>query len=463
MYKSTSLHFKVLSCLAACLLRAAAEAGAAILDTNFTATVSGAFVHSIAAAPEGKVLLGGSFSTVNGVSMHCVARLNSDGSLDPAFNPGSGANGEILALVALPDGKAIVGGSFTSVNRVLRNRIARLNPDGSVDTDFNPGTGAEASIRVLRLQPDGKILLGGQFSRYNGTPRSCVARLNSDGSVDTTFSPGRGVGGTLFVNTMAVLSDGKIMVGGDFSLFDGHPCGSIVRLLSDGSLDPTFSSGKGPTPDNPIISLAIQSDGRIVIGGSFNSYQGVRRINIARLEIDGSLDTTFDPGKGISGGLYNMIQSVAICPGGEILVGGAFERVNGLARANLVLLNADGTLQTNFMTKVDAPVRSILLQDQTSSILFAGEFTRVDGTSRGRVARLNGSAPARQARLINCNAGPDGFHCRAESMAPVVALECSVDLVHWLPLCTNATLNARTDFHDAATATLTCRFYRLRQ
>ncbi|MHC1763829.1 MAG: delta-60 repeat domain-containing protein [Verrucomicrobiia bacterium] len=427
------------------------------VDPQFKPAFSGAFVHSVASAPGGKVLLGGNFGSVDRIPRSCIAQLNADGSLDRQFDPGKGANAEVLAVAAQRDAKVVLAGSFTSVNGLSRNRIARLNPDGSHDEEFDAGKGADRSVRAVRLQPDGKILIGGEFSRFDGIARSCVARLNPDGSLDTGFDPGRGVGGTTFVNALAELGDGKVLVAGDFSSFDGHPCGSIVRLRPNGSFDASFDSGVGTTPDNPIISIVVQPDGKIVIGGSFYKYRGVSRVNIARLNSDGTLDESFDPGKGISGGLYNMIQSVALWEE-RILVGGSFARVNGTVQANLVALDFDGHMCTNALPVVDSPVRFIVVNPD-DSILLGGEFTKVGGAPHSRVARLRSPAP--ETRLLSWGfAGPE-FRCRATSTCPSMVCEASTDLVQWTPIRTNATVNGMAEFHDANEA-LPCRFYRVR-
>jgi uncharacterized delta-60 repeat protein len=136
-------------------------------------------VRALALQPDGKLLIGGDFTTYNGTPRNLIARLNADGSLDASFNPGSGANFEVHALALQSDGKVLIGGTFTSYNGTPRNRIARLNADGSLDASFNPGTGANSSVYALALQPDGKLLIGGAFTAYAFTPRTRLARLHA--------------------------------------------------------------------------------------------------------------------------------------------------------------------------------------------------------------------------------------------------------------------------------------------
>src|SRR6185369_14420460 len=115
-----------------------------------------------------------------------IARLNSDGTLDSSFLvPGSGVNGDVGSLALQADGKTVIGGVFTSVNGTTRNGIARLNSDGTLDTSFlAAGSGTNSSVLAIAVQSDGKIVIGGFFTSVNGTTRNGAARLNVDGTLD---------------------------------------------------------------------------------------------------------------------------------------------------------------------------------------------------------------------------------------------------------------------------------------
>lgn len=237
------------------------------LDSGFTTGIVGSEVLGIALQPDGKIIAVGGFGVVNGSSQTHITRLNADGALDPTFSPTVGANGQINCVALQPDGRIVIGGLFTTVNGAPTNRIARLTSTGLSDSSFNPGTGANSSVVSIALQPDGKILLGGSFATINGTSRSGIARLNSDGTLEnaTTFNPGTGPGGT--INNLALQTDGKILCGGGFSTFNGSPRSNLVRLGSDGTLESAaaFSAGVSGT----IYSIALQGDGKILLGGSF--------------------------------------------------------------------------------------------------------------------------------------------------------------------------------------------------
>jgi len=371
-------------------------------------------IRSLALQPNGRVLIGGGFTNYNGISRNGIARLNADGSLDASFNPGIGANSWVNSLALQPDGKVLIGGEFTNYNGISRNRIARLNADGSLDANFNPGTGVEgsfSSVESLALQSDGKVLIGGDFTDYNGISRNGIARLNADGSLDATFNPGTGADNT--IQSLALQPDGKVLIGGDFTNYNGTPRNRIARMNADGSLDATFNPGTGvgggsfPT----VLSLALQPDGKVLIGGEFTSNNGTPRNRIARLNADGSLDASFNPGTGVNA----AVADISLQPDGKVLIGGFFSTYNGTSRNNIARLNIDGSLDASFNpgTGADNTIRSLALQHD-GKVLIGGWFSSYNGTSRNYIAGLNadGSLDA------NFNPGPGiGANSSVRSLA----------------------------------------------
>src|SRR6185369_6599819 len=160
-----------------------------------------------------------------GFSRRRMTRLNPDLSLDTHFSsasPTAGADNSVFAIVAQTDQRILIGGLFTSFNSVNRNYLARLSLDGSIDTTFNPGSGPNGAVNVALETftsggTDRKLLVGGAFTLMNATPRNYIARLNNNGSVDPNFDPG--LGGDAPVFAMALQPDGKLLVGGDFTTF----------------------------------------------------------------------------------------------------------------------------------------------------------------------------------------------------------------------------------------------------
>src|ERR1700682_532602 len=241
---------------------------------------------SIAVQPDGKIIVGGGFTHLGGgtgtatVRNH-IGRLNADGTVDMSFNPGT--NSIVQTVAVQPDGKILIGGNFSAVGggdglATLRQYIARLNADGTVDMSFNPG--ANNVVYALVVQPDGKILVGGNFFKLGGggvgtTTRNAIGRLNADGSLDNSFDPGASkVGGVPIVYTMALQPDGKVVVGGYFQGLGGGT-GSTVRnwigrINADGTLDTPFNPGATFT----VNTSALQADGKIVLGGDFQGLGG---------------------------------------------------------------------------------------------------------------------------------------------------------------------------------------------
>ena len=353
----------------------------------FTNTTVNGYVLAIAVQSDGKVLIAGNFTTVNGVARSYIARLNSDGSTDYAFGNGVVYPNNMRSLAVQSDGKVLIGGSFTTVNGVARQNLARLNSDGTLDTTFGDGlAGPNSTVSAVVVQSDGKVLIVGGFNLVNGVARGCLARLNSDGSLDTGFANGL-AGANGAIGSVAIQNDGKVLIGGSFTTIHGVTCGNLARLNSDGSLDTTFGNGLAGA-DSSVFSVAIQSDGKVIIGGYFAMVNGVARGRIARLNSDGSLDAGF--GNGLVGA-NATVYSVAVQSDGKVMIGGSFTMVNGAARGCMARLNSDGTLDTGFgngLAGADFSVQSMAVQSG-GKVLIGGTFTTVNGVARGYLARLN--------------------------------------------------------------------------
>ena len=311
------------------------------VDNTFNngGTGTNSTVLTIAVQSDDKVLMGGHFSQYNGVIVPTrIIRLNADGSFDNTFNNGGfGPNMPVISIVLQSDGLVLIGGSFSQYNGVnVPGRIIRLNVDGSVDNTFNNGgTGANSHVRSVVLQSDGQVLIGGSFSQYNGVNvPNRIIRLNADGSIDNTFNNG-GTGANSHVRSVVLQPDGKILIGGEFSQYNGvnAPFG-IIRLNADGSIDNTFNNG-GIGTDNTVHSIAIQSDGKLLIGGDFMQYNGVDVPDrLIRLNADGSIDNTFNNG---GTGVDVLVLSVALQADDKVLIGGFFDMYNGVDRPDGIM------------------------------------------------------------------------------------------------------------------------------
>ena len=212
-------------------------------------------VYALALQPDGKAVVGGDFTAINGIVRNRIARLDTNGFVDAAFYPGTGADGYVSSVALYPAGanagRILIGGGFTSLNNIQRNSIARLRPNGSLDASFNPGTGADGPVYAVAIQPDGRVVIGGDFTLFNGADRNRVARLNDDGSLDTTFDPGAGADGAIW--TLALQNDGHIVLGGDFLAVNGIPLSGTARLTPDGAVDFTFNPGQANGPSMPTL------------------------------------------------------------------------------------------------------------------------------------------------------------------------------------------------------------------
>jgi uncharacterized delta-60 repeat protein len=181
------------------------------------------------------------------------------GSLDITFNPGSGANGLVNAIAVQPNAKVLISGYFISVNGTNRHYIARLNSDGNLDSSFDPGDGSDYGINASALNPDGTVLIGGAFNIVNASISRGIARLRADGSFDTSFTPGSalGVGGEVFF--IAVQTNGQCVVGGKFTTsYNAVNHANIARLNTNGSVDTAFNLGTGA--NDSVLTVALQND-----------------------------------------------------------------------------------------------------------------------------------------------------------------------------------------------------------
>jgi uncharacterized delta-60 repeat protein len=303
------------------------------LDTTFVANLSRSFVRTAGFQSNQKLILGGVLMVTGTTNIQRLVRLNADGSLDPSFNPGTGPNGRIQQLLVQPDDKIIITGDFTRFNGVVCNRIGRLQSNGTLDSSFNSGAGPNDNINAMALQSDGKLIVVGDFTLYNQLIRNRIARLDQAGSLDAAFNSQAGA--NLSIATVTTGAQGKIFLGGDFTLVNGTNRARVARLQSNGLLDLSFSAGTGP--DNHVGELQVQADGKLLIGGFFSSVAGASRNRIARLNADGSLDPRFDVGIGAD----NTVYSICLQGDNKILIGGSFQNVNGISRSFLARLYND--------------------------------------------------------------------------------------------------------------------------
>jgi uncharacterized delta-60 repeat protein len=366
------------------------------------------YIGDFEVLPDGSIVIGGSFTSINGVQRKNFAKLQPAGNVDLSFAPTADVN-SFQGIELLSNGQIVVntGSQFLrfnangtldntfnspanlsgiitwridSANRIVflgrigaNGRYARLNADGSLDTTFNPALTAPGTVTVMALQSDGKIIVFGNFSKMNGVARSRLARLNADGTTDMSFDPGSGFNNQ--VNSIVIQSDGKILVGGNFTNYNGVARANLARLNADGSLDNGFAPSINASINGGVFSIAVQTDSKILVGGDYSSVNGAARNGVARLNSDGTLDTAFNAGLGSS-----IIRSIVVQPDGKIMIGGTFTGISGFNRSNLVRLNSDGSLDSAFNAGNFTTVKQIALQSDGKYVIL---------TEAGLIARLN--------------------------------------------------------------------------
>lgn len=364
------------------------------------------YVHSVSLQSDGKIVIGGEFTEYKGIIRNRIARLNSDMSLDTSFNVGSGANNIVRKTLITSDGNTIIGGDFSTYNGVSKMGIVKLNSsDASINSTFNVGTGLNSGgyINVLEQQTDGKVLIGGYFSSYKGTSKVSIARLLSDGSIDTSFN-------TTFiasideVTAIAIQSDGKILVAGFFSTF-GSSTKYLVRLNSNGTVDTTYNTGTGF--DDPVQCLKLQSDGKLLVSGRFHVFNGNWVGPLIRLNDTGSIDSTFVPGVIMFGDdVFTGINTIAIQSDNKIIFGGTiFDSGNRIAR-----IMPNGSFDSTFNTgsgfgpaigrlSLGSSLKSVAIQPD-GKIVCGGAFNSYNEISANNITRINPSNPTEIGRFV---------------------------------------------------------------
>ncbi|HLH54267.1 MAG TPA: delta-60 repeat domain-containing protein [Verrucomicrobiae bacterium] len=396
---------------------------------SFNASAN-AVVDTVATQPNGRVLVGGQFSSLDGESHVAFGSVLADGSLDhvfgSAFQPVSNFSPEEVVCTAIQSsGKVWLGGNF---NALSRECLLRLNSDGSLDTNFDAGfLGANVWVDCLHSQPDGKLLVSGSFTMLLGQPVANLGRINEDSSLDSAFKAAPNGQ----VSAIALQPDGKIVVAGAFTSIGGGACNYIGRLNPDGTLDTNFNA----TAQRGLVScLLVQPDGKILAGGLFTSLGGHPRTKLGRLNSDGSLDLSFNP----QPDNHNSwgIRSLLLQTDSKILVGGDFVTMAGTNRPSIARLNSDGTLDPTFDAQVatssplGAEMVVSLAAQNDQHILVGGSFTFLDGAAHNNVGRLTNVDPSTQS-LTNDTSSVTWLRGGSSIEVEYVTFEGSMDGTNW--------------------------------
>ncbi|MCX6926903.1 MAG: hypothetical protein NT154_27405, partial [Verrucomicrobia bacterium] len=355
------------------------------LDSTFHPGGGGSegIVFSLAEQPDGKVFVGGYFSTFDGEPHGGLVRLYPDGSVDTNFTAsGYVGQGAVTWVLLQPDGKLVVRGWFTNFNGVSVTNLVRLDPNGSLDPSFTAsinmtdacgGLGTAVPM-PMALQPDGKIVIGGPFGEVNGVAVTNLVRLDPDGSIDPGFTTS--FSAAYCTAAIALQPDGRMLTGG---------AGGVTRLETNGVSDASFNAG----PIGWVVAIVLQPDGKIVIGGGFQMVHGVPRVNLARLNPDGTLDETFVPP--VSDWLANsQVNTLVLQPDGKLVAGLWTTEAPGVAR-----FNPDGSLDSSFHRGYCTSFAFLggilsMIRLANGQILVGGDLSYYDSIPVAQIARLHG-------------------------------------------------------------------------
>jgi uncharacterized delta-60 repeat protein len=434
-----------------------AQPGALDLSFNPGSGTGGGetYVSAMCLMSNGEILVAGEFTTFNGFPRHYVARLNSDGSLDQTFDPGTGPNNFPSVVVVQTNEMVLIAGQFQVVNGLYQPFVARLRADGSLDPTFT--NIANGGVYALANLNNGGFLAAGSFTTVNGTTMHNVACFNANGSLDPSFSPGvisNNAGGSEDVHAIAVQPNGFVVIGGDFTSVGGQSCQCLARLNSSGAVDTTFvGPGSIGGASYPVItSILLESNGQMVVGGNFSSINGYAELGVARLNSDGTLDTSFRALPNGSG----TAPPLAVQSNGKILIGEYNSTV-------LERLNTDGSQDTTLSVTLPGSfdLQALAVQTDGKILMAGGLFPAGNGTYLNSIARLLGdSASQAGVQLLNMNLYPGMF--LSGSIGTKYRIEYTTSLIPpslWTPL-TNLTLTNSPTFVADPTLPQGSRFYR---
>ena len=390
-------------------IRAHAQPGA--LDPSFKFAVSDVFPSTAAVQADGKVVIGGGFGQVLGQPRGGLARLLADGTLDTTFSVGKGVQvvtdpivlpgnivispggtiaGAVNSADVQADGKVVIVGNFNRYDGATTVNIARLNANGALDASFNTGAGLDSGGNWVKVLPSGKILaVGGK--KYRGTALNLgVVRINPDGSFDSSFNgPVLDFGGSL--GGVEVQADGKIVGAASYLNSSFRLVTQIIRLNEDGSLDATWT--RGTLAAGSVARCMIQPDGKVVVGGTgFTTYDGVPVKNLFRLTRTGAVDQTFDAS--VLGSTF-VVSGVADSTGRLVLCRG------GVGDSTPIRLLADGAKDATFSMPTGFGAYGFQLQSDGKILVRGNQIAGV--TLSFGLYRLNGGGAAIEAPTISQN------------------------------------------------------------
>lgn len=395
------------------LWRVPAHAQSAAIDlsfqtgTGFTGPLNLTWTRDVAVALDGGIYVGGRFTSYQGTPVGYIVKMYSDGTIDPSFNTTIGANDVVNCIHVMDDGRLMIGGKFTSYNGVSRIGVARLFPDGSLDPSYDPAlsidpfwVGDDNGVKgIVSVPGTSKFMIYGKFPEYGGEPTSGLVRVFEDGIIDVAFdAPLTDADGQ--IETIAVQDNGKVVVGGtwswSFSVGPWNARAGLVRFNADGALDPTFQHRiEGVSDPAGFLwtdRLDLQSDGRIIGLCQVPTASDTAR-KVIRFNTDGSVDPSFSSGTGIENSccIWPWWTALEIYPDDRILVLGGFDTYNGTVRRRIARLSANGSLDPTFDPGASLDLVNFdggLAIQPDGRIICGSRFLTYQGASRHNVVRI---------------------------------------------------------------------------
>ncbi len=372
------------------------------------------------------IFVGGQFVTYGGVTVNRLVKLDKTGEIDPSFSLGSGFDNSIIAIKVDSKQQVYAAGSFGRYRgSASYARLIRLKSDGSPDSEFNKGLSTSArfnsTVRALELDEDNNhIYASGDFTAYGTAALSRLARLSlTDGALDSSFLTGANSGANGSVQTLGLADNGKLLAAGNFQKYGTSNVPYFVALNSQGVLAAESPLGT-MSNSNIFASVRVYDDAnapqtsvKTFLAGSFTTFQGTTANRVVKLDRFGKIDSSFNS-QVTDGSVYALAWDDSEK---KLYIGGTFTKVNGIARSRIARLNANGSLDANFVPDgFNSDVYALALANNTvagtRSLYVGGRFTLTGTIATGRLARLN-----EDGKLDNSFAIGAGFNNNVSALA----------------------------------------------
>jgi|GEM_PF-4549778 len=350
--------------------------------------------YALGLQSDGKIVIGGDFNSYNGSTSPKLIRLNSNGTYDSTLAVGTGFNGTVYDLTILSDGSIIVVGNFTSYKGTTGvNRIAKLSSTGTLDMAFVTAIGSGFTTAVTKVKeiPGMGLIVGGLFTTFQGSPAGGLICLNTNGTRCSGVNFGAGIaGGGANVSDFVKLDANTLIVVGDFKTFDSVAKNNLVTLNLDGSIANSLPDFKGVEASSNISAVYVQPDGKIILSGEFMIYDPTETGGLVRFNEDKTLDEDF---------LQNVqnlpvsiaSQKVLIDPSDRLWVAGSITSTGGYNAANILRLSSDGSLDTACTNSLGSGfngMTSWIFAQPDGKIFVSGYFTTFSGNMISGAARI---------------------------------------------------------------------------